>query len=224
MTPEPLRVLIADDHPLFRAGMRALLETVPDVEVIGTASSGAEALALAEQTEPDVVLMDLQMPGPSTGSGQALGGLEATRRIIAACPHIAVLVVTMFEDDYSVFTAMRAGARGYVLKDADEEEVLRAIRAVGHGEAIFSPAIARRLVDFFAAPPSAVPPRAFPQLSPREREVLELIAQGVSNAAIAERLCLSPKTVRNHISNIFSKLQVADRAEAIVRAREAGLG
>jgi DNA-binding NarL/FixJ family response regulator len=223
MTPEPLRVLIADDHPLFRAGMRALLETTPDVEVIGTASSGDEALALAEQTEPDVVLMDLQMPGPSTGSGQALGGLEATRRIIAAGPHIAVLVVTMFEDDYSVFTAMRAGARGYVLKDADEEEVLRAIRAVGHGEAIFSPAIARRLVDFFAAPPSAVPPRAFPQLSAREREVLELIAQGIGNAAIAERLCLSPKTVRNHISNIFSKLQVADRAEAIVRAREAGL-
>ena len=216
MSPELLRVLIADDHPLFRAGMRALLETMPDVEVIGTASSGDEALALAEQTEPDVVLMDLQMPG--------LGGLEATRRILAACPHIAVLVVTMFEDDYSVFTAMRAGARGYVLKDADEEEVLRAIRAVGHGEAIFSPAIARRLVDFFAAPPSAVPPRAFPQLSPREREVLELIAQGVSNAAIAVRLCLSPKTVRNHISNIFSKLQVADRAEAIVRAREAGLG
>ena len=216
MTPEPLRVLIADDHPLFRAGMRALLETVLDVEVVGTASSGDEALALAEHTEPDVVLMDVQMPG--------LGGIEATGRIVAACPHIAVLVVTMFEDDYSVFTAMRAGARGYVLKDADEEEVLRSIRAVGHGEAIFSPAIARRLVDFFAVPPAAVPPRAFPQLSPREREVLDLIAQGIGNAAIAERLCLSPKTVRNHISNIFSKLQVADRAEAIVRAREAGLG
>ena len=215
MSPEPLRVLIADDHPLFRAGMRALLETVPDLEVVGAASSGDEALVLTQHGQPDVVLMDLQMPG--------LGGIEATRRIVEACPTTAVLVVTMFEDDYSVFTAMRAGARGYVLKDADEEEVLRAIRAVGHGEAIFSPAIARRLVDFFAAPPSAVPPRAFPQLSAREREVLELIAQGIGNAAIAERLCLSPKTVRNHISNIFSKLQVADRAEAIVRAREAGL-
>ena len=185
MSPGPLRVLIADDHPLFRAGMRALLETVPDLEVVGVASSGDEALVLAQQGQPDVVLMDLQMPG--------LGGIEATRRIVDACPTTAVLVVTMFEHDYSVFTAMRAGARGYVLKDADEEEVLRAIRA-------------------------------FPELSQRERQVLELIAQGTGNAAIAERLCLSPKTVRNHISNIFSKLQVADRAEAIVRAREAGLG
>jgi DNA-binding NarL/FixJ family response regulator len=215
VSPEPLRVLIADDHPLFRAGMRALLEAVPDLEVVGAASSGDAALALAEGVQPDVVLMDLQMPG--------LGGIEATRRIVEACPTTAVLVVTMFEDDYSVFTAMRAGARGYVLKDADEEEVLRAIRAVGHAEAIFSPAIARRLVDFFAAPHTDVPSRAFPELSQREREVLGLIAQGVNNAAIAERLCLSPKTVRNHISNIFSKLQVADRAEAIVRAREAGL-
>lgn len=210
-----LRVLIADDHPLFRAGMRALLEAMPDMEVVGVASSGDEVLALAERVQPDVVLMDLQMPG--------VGGIEATRRIVDACPSTAVLVVTMFEDDYSVFTAMRAGARGYVLKDADEEEVLRAISAAGHGEAIFSPAIARRLVDFFAAPHADVPSRAFPQLSQREREVLTLIAQGVNNAAIAERLCLSTKTVRNHISNIFSKLQVADRAEAIVRAREAGL-
>jgi DNA-binding NarL/FixJ family response regulator len=216
VTSEPLRVLIADDHPLFRGGMRALLETVPDVEVVGTASSGDEALALAQRAQPDVVLMDLQMPG--------VGGIEATRRLLEASPHVAVLVVTMYEDDYSVFTAMRAGARGYVLKDADEDEVLRAIRAAGHGEPIFSPAIARRLVDFFAAPRSAMPPRVFPELSQREREVLDLIAQGISNAAIAERLCLSPKTVRNHISNIFSKLQVADRAEAIVRAREAGLG
>ena len=151
MTPEPLRVLIADDHPLFRAGMRALLETMPDVEVIGTASSGDEALALAEHTEPDVVLMDLQMPG--------LGGLEATRRILAACPHIAVLVVTMFEDDHSVFAAMRAGARGYVLKGAKYDEMLRAIRAVAGGEAIFSPAIAVRLMDYLAHVRPAVPPR-----------------------------------------------------------------
>ena len=195
--------------------MRALLEAVPDLEVVGVASSGDAVLALAESVQPDVVLMDLQMPG--------VGGIEATRRIVEVCPKTAVLVVTMFEDDYSVFTAMRAGARGYVLKDADEEEMLRAIRAVGHGEAIFSPAIARHLVDFFAAPHTDVPSRAFPELSQREREVVGLIAQGIGNAAIAERLCLSPKTVRNHISNIFSKLQVADRAEAIVRAREAGL-
>lgn len=215
MTAEPLRVLIADDHPLFRAGMRALLEATADMEVVGVASNGNEVLSLAERLHPDVVLMDLQMPG--------LGGIEATRRIVDVCPSTAVLVVTMFEDDYSVFTAMRAGARGYVLKDADEEEVVRAIRAVGHGEAIFSPAIARRLVDFFAAPHADVRSLAFPQLSQREREVLGLIAQGVNNAGIAERPYLSPKTVRNHISNIFSKLQVADRAEAIVRAREAGL-
>ena len=215
MTAEPLRVLIADDHPLFRAGMRALLEATADMEVVGVASNGNEVLSLAERLHPDVVMMDLQMPG--------LGGIEATRRIVDVCPSTAVLVVTMFEDDYSVFTAMRAGARGYVLKDADEEEVVRAIRAVGHGEAIFSPAIARRLVDFFAAPHADVRSLAFPQLSQREREVLGLIVQGVNNAGIAERLYLSPKTVRNHISNIFSKLQVADRAEAIVRAREAGL-
>ena len=215
MTTGRLRVLIADDHPLFRAGMRALLETMPDMEVVGVAGTGDEVLALAERVEPDVVLMDLHMPG--------LGGIEATRRIVDSYPSAAVLVVTMFDDDYSVFTAMGAGARGYVLKDADEEEVLGSIRAVGHGEAIFSPAIVRRMVDFFAVPRSGTPPHAFPQLSQREREVLGLIAQGVNNAAIADRLCLSPKTVRNHISNIFSKLQVADRAEAIVRAREGGL-
>ena len=215
MTADPFRVLIADDHPLFRAGMRALLEAVADMQVVGMAATGDEVLALAERCQRDVVLMDLQMPD--------MGGIEATRRIVDSYPSTAVLVVTMFDDDYSVFTAMRAGARGYVLKDADEEEVLRSIRAVGHGEAIFSPAIARRMVEFFAVPRSGARPHAFPQLSQREREVLGLIAQGVNNAAIADRLCLSPKTVRNHISNIFSKLQVADRAEAIVRAREAGL-
>jgi DNA-binding NarL/FixJ family response regulator len=211
----PLRVLVADDHPLFRAGVRALLETVPDTEVVGVAASGDEAVALAERLRPDVVLMDLQMPG---------GGIEATRRVLAARPGAAVLVVTMFEDDYSVFAAMRAGARGYVLKDADEEDLLRAVRAVGRGEAIFSPAIARRLVEFFAGHGPPAPSRAFPELTERERQVLDLIAQGVSNAAIAERLVLSPKTVRNHITSVFAKLQVVGRAEAIVRARRAGLG
>ena len=216
----PLRVLIADDHPLFRSGLRALLGAVPDTTVVGEATTGEEAIALAAEFQPDVVVMDIQMPGVS--------GIDATRRALDASPHIGVLVVTMFEDDYSVFAAMRAGAKGYVLKDADEEDILQAIRAVGKGEAIFSPAVARRFIDFFTGTRSelerAVPVRAFPELTDREREVLDHIAQGLSNPEIATRLYLSPKTVRNHISNIFAKLQVADRAQAIVRAREAGLG
>jgi DNA-binding NarL/FixJ family response regulator len=217
---DPLRVLIADDHPLFRSGLRALLGAVPDTTVAGEATTGEEAVALAAELQPDLVVMDLQMPGVS--------GIDATRRILDTSPHLGILVVTMFEDDYSVFAAMRAGAKGYVLKDADEEDMLHAIRAVGKGEAIFSPAVARRVIDFFTGTRSeferAVPARAFPELTDREREVLNLIAQGLNNPEIASRLYLSPKTVRNHISNIFAKLQVADRAQAIVRAREAGLG
>jgi DNA-binding NarL/FixJ family response regulator len=211
-----LRVLIADDHPIFRNGMRALLASVPGIQVAGEAATGDAAITKAAELQPDVVLMDLQMPG--------IGGVEATRQILFASPHIRVLVVTMFEDDHSVFTAMRAGARGYIVKGANPGEMLRAIRAVGSGEAIFSPAIAARLIDFFSAPKPAVPPQTFPELSDREREILDLVAQGASNAEIASRLVLSPKTVRNHVSNIFSKLQVADRAHAIVRGREAGLG
>ncbi len=215
-----MRILIADDHPLFRSGLRALLNAVPDMAIAGEATSGEEAMALVGQVRPDIVVMDLQMPGVT--------GIEATRCILEASPQVGVLVVTMFEDDYSVFAAMRAGARGYVLKDTDEDEMLRAIRAVGNGEAIFSPAVARRVIDYFTNPPHeearTVPPRAFPDLTNRERELLDLIAQGMSNSEISDRLVLSPKTVRNHISNIFSKLQVADRAEAIVRARKAGLG
>ena len=153
-----------------------------------------------------------------------IGGVEATRQILFASPHIRVLIVTMFEDDYSVFTAMRAGARGYIVKGANSNDMLRAIRAVGSGEAIFSPAIAVRLMNFFAAPRPAIPAQTFPELSDREREILDLIAQGASNTDIANKLALSPKTVRNHVSNIFSKLQVADRAHAIIRGREAGLG
>jgi len=215
---EPLRVLIADDHPIFRNGMAALLATVPDIEVVGEAASGDEAITGAAVLQPDVVLMDLQMPG--------IGGVEATRQILYASPHIRILVVTMFDDDYSVFTAMRAGARGYAVKGATPDEMLRAIRAVGSGEAIFSPAIAQRLIEFFAAPRpiDPVPLLTFPELSAREREILDLVAQGANNAEIAARLVLSPKTVRNHVSNIFSKLQVADRAHAIVRARQAGMG
>lgn len=211
----PIRVLIADDHRLFREGVRALLHSRPEAEIVGEAATGDEVLSEVERLHPDVILMDIQMPG--------LNGIEATRRVLAAHPEIGILVLTMYEDDDSVFAAMRAGARGYVLKGADQMELLRAIQAVASGEALFSPAIAQRLVAFFAAGTGA-PAAPFPELTEREREVLDLIAQGQSNAAIAQRLGISGKTVRNHVSNVFSKLQVADRAQAIVRAREAGLG
>ena len=207
-----MRILIADDNPEFREGLRGLLAGAPDTAVVGEAATGDQAIALAARLQPDVVLMDLKMPG--------LNGIEATRRIVGASPHIGVLVVTMFEDDDSVFAAMRAGARGYLLKGALKAETLRAIRAVASGEAIFSPAIARRLMSFFARPTAP----ALPELTDREREVLTLIAQGRSNQQIAEQLYLSLKTVRNHVSNIFGKLQVVDRAQAVLRAREAGLG
>lgn len=213
---EPIRIVIADDHPVFRDGLRALLGTVEDCELVGETSTGEGAIAAAMELQPDVVLMDIRMPG--------LDGIEATRQIVHTSPHIAVLVLTMFEDDESVFSAMRSGARGYLLKGADQTEILRAIRAVASGEAIFGPSIARRLMDYFAAPRTDLPAQAFAGLTEREQEVLELIARGFANPAIAGRLFLSPKTVRNHVSNIFSKLQVADRAQAIVRAREAGLG
>src|SRR5215216_600673 len=214
---EPIRVLIADDHPLFRDGMSGLLDSVTDAEVVGEATTGEEAIELAEELQPDVILMDIKMPD--------INGIEATREILHTSPHIGVLVVTMFEDEDSVFAAMRAGARGYLLKDARGEEVLRAIRVVNDGEAIFGPGVAQRLIKFFSAkkPPTASP-RAFPELTSREDEILTLIAQGFGNKEIAERLFLSLKTVRNHVSNIFTKLQVADRAQAVIRAREAGLG
>jgi len=210
-----LRVLIADDHPLFRKGMRTLLDSMPDIEVAGEATSGAEAVEKGLALKPDLILMDLQMPEG--------GGLEATRRITASNPQIHILVVTLFEDDDSVFAALRAGARGYILKDADEEEMMRAIRAIGKGEAIFSPAIAARLMDYFAGTQKNAEPEIFPELTDREREILQLIARGESNAKIAEQLSISLKTVRNHVSNIYNKLQVADRAQAAIRAREAGL-
>jgi DNA-binding NarL/FixJ family response regulator len=211
-----LRILIADDHPLVRKGLQRVLGAVAEFEVVGEAATGQEAVERARELNPDVVLMDLQMPGGS--------GIVATREIVQASPHTRILVVTLFEDDESVFTALKAGARGYVLKDADEEELVRAIQAVGRGEAIFSPKVATRLLAYFSSPPSAGPPQAFPMLAARERDILRLIAQGLSNPAIALQLALSPKTVGNYVSNIFGKLQVADRAEAIVRAREAGLG
>ena len=213
---EPTRILIVDDHTLFRDGLRALFQSLPDTEVVAEATTGAEAIALAEQTQPDVVLMDIQMPG--------INGIEATRRIVSTSPHIGVIVVTMFEDDDSVFAAMRAGARGYVLKGADQDEMLRCIRAVARGDALFGPAIAERLMRFFAGPAATAVDPLFPELTGREREVLDLIAQGANNQEIARRLTISLKTARNHVSNIFSKLQVADRAGAIIRARQAGLG
>lgn len=213
---ETLRILIAEDHPLFRKGMVTLLTSVPDFEVVGEAASGEEAVARAAQLQPEVVLMDLQMPN--------VNGIEATRRIVQESPSIRVLVVTLFEDEDSVFMALRAGARGYVLKDAEEEEMEHAIRAVGKGEAIFSPAIAERVLAYFTGPKPFAPPQAFPRLTDREREILKLIAQGHPNPSIASQLHLSTKTVGNYVSNIFTKLQVADRAQAIIRAREAGLG
>jgi DNA-binding NarL/FixJ family response regulator len=213
---DTIRVLIADDHQLFRDGLKALLLSAPDTEVLGEAATGKEAIQLAAESQPDVILMDLQMPD--------MDGIEATRHIVRTNPRINVLMVTMFEDDSSVFAAMRAGARGYVLKGAKHDEMLRAIRAVSSGEAIFSPSIAARLMSFFAASRSVIPEEAFPDLTDREREVLNLIARGDSNADIANALTISVKTVRNHVSNIFGKLQVADRAQAAIRAREAGLG
>lgn len=212
---EPIRLLIADDHAFYREGVRAMLRDAPETEVIGEATTGDEAVVKALDLQPDIILMDIKMPG--------LNGIEATRSLLQASPHIGVLVITMFEDDASVFAAMRAGARGYLLKDADQDELVRAVKAIHRGEAIFSPAIAERLIHYFAAlqPASAV---VFPELTEREREILHLIAQGHNNPEIANRLVLSLKTVQNNVSNIFSKLQVADRSQAIVRAREAGLG
>ena len=213
---ETIHVFIVDDHVLYREGVRKMLSMAPDIEIVGEAASGDEAIAQVLTIQPDVVLMDLKMPG--------VNGIEAMRRILYASPRIGVLVLTMFETDETVFAAMRAGARGYLLKDADQEEVLRAVKAVSRGEAIFSPAIAERLIHYFAALRHGTADLAFPELTEREREILHLIAQGHSNSEIAERLLLRTKTVQNHVSNIFSKLQVADRAQAIVRARDAGLG
>ena len=214
---EPVRVLIADDSASFRLGLGAMLRSVAEMEVVGEAATGDEAVAQAERLQPDVILMDLQMPGRN--------GIEATAAILQTSPHIAVLVLTMFEDDDSVFAAMCAGARGYLVKGAHKAEILRAIRGVSSGEAIFGPVIARRLMQYFSAARSGgQPPVSLPELTDREREVLHLIAHYHTNAEIARRLGLSEKTVRNHVSNIFNKLQVVDRGQAILRAHEAGLG
>ncbi len=212
----PIRVLIADDHPLFRDGLRVLLNSIPQTELIGEAANGEEVLKQATALQPDVILMDIQMPG--------LNGIDATKLILRSNPDIGIIVLTMFEDDDLVFAAMRAGARGYILKGADQTEILRAIGAAVRGEALFGAPIAKRLTRLFSAPRSPLLLQAFPELTEREREVLDLIAQGFSNREIAEQFVLSPRTVRNHISSIFSKLRVTDRARAIVLARQAGLG
>jgi DNA-binding NarL/FixJ family response regulator len=213
---DPLRVLIVDDHPVFLSGLKMLLDSDPRIQVIGEAATGAEAISLAAQAQPDAIVIDLHLPD--------VNGIEATRAITQTSPHIGVLVLTMYDDDDSVFAAMRAGARGYLVKGAGHSEIVHAIRAVGAGTAVFGPSIARRLIDYFGAQRITTAAAPFPELTQRELEILDLIAAGNNNSGIAERLFLSAKTVRNHVSNIFSKLQVADRAQAIVRARKAGLG
>jgi DNA-binding NarL/FixJ family response regulator len=212
---DKIRVLIVDDHPVFRFGLRSLISSIPEMEVVGEATSGDAAIEEAANLQPDIILMDINMPG--------LNGIEATRQIQANQPNIGILVITMFDDD-SVFDAMQAGARGYLLKGADPEETVRAIHSVANGAAIFSPKVAERLITYFGQKKASPGSEVFPELTEREREILTLIAQGLSNPAIAERLVLSPKTVRNHVSNIFGKLQVSDRSQAIIRAREAGIG
>ena len=212
---EPIDVLIVDDHPMFREGVRSMLRRETDIQLVGEATTGSEAIALAAERQPDVILMDVHLPD--------INGIEATRRILHGYPHIRVLVLTMFEDDDSVFAALRAGARGYLLKGADKAEIIHAIGGVARGEAIFGPAIAQRLIAYFAAPTAPVVPPVLPELTDREREILLLMTQGMGNQAIADRLVVSLKTVRNNVSNIFSKLHVADRAQAILRARDAGL-
>ncbi|MEV4146873.1 response regulator transcription factor [Amycolatopsis sp. NPDC049691] len=208
-----LRVLVVDDHPVFRAALNALLDGTDGVEVAGEAADGRTAVALAEQLEPDVVLMDLNLPD--------LDGVEATRRIVTAAPHTGVLMLTMFENEAAVFAAMRAGARGYLLKGARNEQIIRAVRVIGDGEAIFSPAIATRVLSLLG---TATPrDESFPRLTAREQEILRLVARGMGNASIADQLVLSQKTVRNHVSHIFRKLRVTDRAQAIAKAREAGI-
>lgn len=219
-TPDPerpIRVVVVDDHPVVRRGLAALIESLPGLEVAGEASDGESAVREVLLARPDVVLMDVQMPG--------LSGIEATKRIGVSAPEVPVLMLTMYDDDATVFTAMQVGARGYLLKGADQDEIERALRAVVAGEAIFGPGVAARVLSYFSsAPSSPQPDRPFPELTPREREILELLASGRRNNAIATELRLAPKTVGNHLTTVFAKLQVATRAEAIVLAREHGLG
>jgi DNA-binding NarL/FixJ family response regulator len=209
-----VRVVLADDHPMYRYGLRAVLDASPEVEVVGEAEDGAGLLALVARTAPDVVLTDLSMP--------RLPGIAAIDELVRRRPGLGVLVLTMHEDDASLFGALRAGARGYLLKGADSDEIVRAVLAIAGGDAVYGGAVARRVVDALTGPAARAP--AFPELTGREREVLELLAAGLPTGQIARRLALSDKTVRNHVSAVLTKLQVPDRAAAVARAREAGLG
>jgi DNA-binding NarL/FixJ family response regulator len=213
----PIRIIVADDHPVVRGGLVALLRTIPSLDVVGEAADGGTAVRLTQEHRPDVVLMDVRMPG--------MDGVEATRQIREQTPESRVLILTMYDDDATVFTAMKAGAQGYLLKESEQDDIVRAVHAVVAGEAIFGPGVAARVLGYFTEPPEAVVAEyPFPELTHREREVLELLAQGMKNADIATALFLSPKTVSNQLTAIFAKLQVASRGEAIVRAREGGLG
>jgi DNA-binding NarL/FixJ family response regulator len=216
MSREPVRVVIADDHPAFLEGLQALLSSAPGIDVIGQAGTGTEVVDLVDRLQPDVVIMDLRMP--------EMNGIDAIHRITQASPHIRTLVLTMFEDDELVFAAIRAGAYGYLLKSSGREELARAVAAVNDGDFIMGPGIAERVSAYFASRAGNATTPVFPELSERERQVLDLLARGYRNTAIARELFIAPKTARNHVSNIFAKLHVADRAEAIVRARKAGLG
>jgi DNA-binding NarL/FixJ family response regulator len=220
MKMEKIRLLVADDHALFREGLQALFSATPGIEIVGEAASGEETAALAEKLLPDIILMDINMPD--------MDGIQATRRILRANPTIGVIMVTMLEEDASLFAAMRAGARGYVLKGAHHQELLQTVQAVASGQVLFGPSTASRIMGFFqeieADIKPSLPEDVFPELTPRELEVLKLIAHGTNNSQIAEQLVITDKTVRNHITSIFSKLQVADRAQAIIKARDAGLG
>jgi DNA-binding NarL/FixJ family response regulator len=214
---EPMvRVLLADDHPVYRLGLRALLDSVDGLEVVGEAQTGAEAVAATAELQPDVVVMDLRMPG--------LNGIEATRRIVKESPGAAVLMLTYSDDDHSVLDAMLAGARGYVLKEAGKDAILRALHDVASGEMIFGASIAKRMPQLLGTGRAGTAPRPFPALTGREHEVLELLARGLNNGAIAARLGVGDKRVRNCVTEIYNKLGVADRAQAIIRARDAGLG
>jgi len=216
---DTIRLLVADDHALFREGLQALFSTTPGIEIVGEAASGEEAVALAEELLPDIILMDINMPD--------VDGIQATRQVLRSNPTVGVIMVTMLEEDAALFSAMRAGARGYVLKGAHHEELLQTVRAVANGQVLFGPSTASRIVGFFQDIETdlkpTLPKETFPELTPREMEVLHLIAQGANNNRIAAELVITDKTVRNHITSIFGKLQVADRAQAIVKARDAGL-